>query len=56
MVELSIITDFAANHPQELLIWTNGFFCALALRRGRVEALFNKVLPISETEEGAGEK
>lgn len=44
------LPQFLAQHPQELLIWTNGFFCALALRRGRIEALFSKVLPTNNKE------
>lgn len=39
------IIQTVAQHPQEILIWTNGFFCALALRRTRIEAAFDKVLP-----------
>lgn len=54
MVDLATVSQTIAEHPQEILIWTNGFFCALALRRGRIEALFSKVLPVpsSDSEKG----
>lgn len=42
------ILKLLASHPQELLLWTNGFFCALALRRARIEGILDKVLPKKE--------
>jgi hypothetical protein len=40
------ISEFVAQHPKEILIWSNGFFMALALRRGRIEALLDKAAPV----------
>lgn len=51
MILNNSITQLVAQHPQQILLWTNGFFCALALKRGRIEALFDKVLPTSGDKE-----
>lgn len=41
------VGDFVAQHPKEILIWSNGFFMALALRRRRIEVLLDQAVPIS---------
>jgi len=47
------IIDSVTNHPREILIWSHGFLAALALRRGRIETILDKVVP---TPGGSGDK
>jgi hypothetical protein len=39
------VIQWATAHPTELLLWTHGFGWALALRRGRIEALISRITP-----------
>lgn len=47
MIEFSTeyIINTIANHPQEILLWSHGFFVALALRRGRIEKIMSWMIP-----------
>jgi len=47
------IIEVAMSNPVILGAWTHGFLAALALRRGRIEMLLDKVLPV---EGGPGDK
>jgi hypothetical protein len=42
---IDTITSVAMNHPDDILLWTHGFLAALALRRGRIEAIIGRILP-----------
>jgi hypothetical protein len=39
------VLQWAAEHPREIVIWTHGAGWALALRRGRIENLFSRLIP-----------
>jgi hypothetical protein len=45
-----LVPSWLAEHPQEVLIWTHGFFVALALRRGRIEGVISRVVPAGSEE------
>lgn len=48
-------TEIIANNPQPILIWSHGFFFALALKRGRIEQILDKALPFTEAGEDTNE-
>jgi len=41
---IQLVTD----HPEEIVIWTHGFGWALALRRGRIKTILDRVMPDDE--------
>jgi hypothetical protein len=42
---IEAVPTWAVEHSRELLLWSHGFFVALALRRGRIRQLLNRVTP-----------
>jgi hypothetical protein len=55
MFGIDFIMNVATNHPVKILLWTHGFFVALALRRGRVKAVLDKALPGQSDNEKGGD-
>jgi hypothetical protein len=43
MFGIEHVTDFIASNPKDILIWSHGFFVALALRRGRIKMILDAV-------------
>lgn len=39
-------TELILNNPQPILIWSHGFFFALALKRGRIEKILDWFMPV----------
>jgi len=46
------LVEWATANPTDLLIWTHGFGWALALRRGRIRAVLDRLTPDSSGEGG----
>jgi hypothetical protein len=55
MFGIDFITNVAMNNPVEILLWTHGFFVALALRRGRIKTILDKTLPGQSDSEKGGD-
>jgi len=46
------LVEWATANPTDLLIWTHGFGWALALRRGRIRAVLDRLTPGSSGKDG----
>jgi hypothetical protein len=42
---IDALPAWAVEHGEELLLWSHGFFVALALRRGRIRQLLDRFSP-----------
>ena len=42
---IDAVPTWAVEHAEELLLWSHGFFVALALRRGRIRQLLDRATP-----------
>lgn len=42
---IDALPSWASAHAEELLLWSHGFFVALALRRGRIRQLLDRFTP-----------
>jgi len=42
---IDAVPTWATEHAEELLLWSHGFFVALALRRGRIRQLLDRATP-----------
>jgi hypothetical protein len=51
---LETIGRQAIEHPEYLAAWSHGFLAALALRRGRIEAILDKLIPVGSESGGEG--
>jgi hypothetical protein len=45
---IDAVPTWATTHAEELLLWSHGFFVALALRRGRIKTLLDRAIPTSD--------
>jgi len=41
---MSLADLFLQNH-EAFLLWSHGFFCALALKRGRIKTILDRFMP-----------
>jgi len=47
---IDTVPTWATAHAEELLLWSHGFFVALALRRGRIRQLLDRATPTESDE------
>jgi hypothetical protein len=47
---IDAVPTWATTHAEELLLWSHGFFVALALRRGRIRQLLDRATPTDSDE------
>jgi hypothetical protein len=47
---IDAVPAWAVEHAEELLLWSHGFFVALALRRGRIRQLLDRATPTDSGE------